>query len=148
MENGRMHSVIKSRKKEHHRYIEKGDKLDVYRNLNRPNFFSAKAKSGQFKNLVAGYARCYILKDVGFFVGTGREKAIAEQTRNVHAYARGVLVDAFDGLITELNGMRAITYNPFNEDKPYFHFKDTGELIEGIVFDSVIVQGANVWVEA
>tara|TARA_R110001583_G_scaffold52147_4_gene162178 strand:- start:1173 stop:1700 length:528 start_codon:yes stop_codon:yes gene_type:complete len=146
MKNGRMHSIIKYKKIDHHRHLDVGDKLDVYRNLNRSELYSAKAKSGEFKNLVSGYAKCYVLKDVSFFVGKGRETAVERKERSVHAFARGELVDAFDQHITELQGMRAITYNPFNEEIPYFHFKDTGEIVKGMTFKSAIVQGSNVWV--
>lgn len=146
--NGLMHSVIKNKGQELHRHIEVGQKVDVYRNLNKPSFFSAKAKTGEFKSLVAGYAKCYILKDVSFFVGTGRIRVLAKKVKNVHAYVRGTLVDAFDGHITDLTGMRAITYNPLDEKKTHFYFKDTGQLVEGMEFKHAIVQGSNVWVES
>jgi len=147
MQNNRMHSVIKNKGQAFKRHLTVGEKVDVYRNLNKPEFFSAKAKSGEFKNLVAGYAKCYALKDAAFFVGTGRLRVLSDQVRNVHAHVRATLVDAFDAHITELSGMRAVTYNPFNEDKPFFYYKDTGESIQGIQFSNAIVQGANVWVE-
>lgn len=148
VENGLMHSVIKNKGQELHRHIEVGQKVDVYRNLNKPAYFSAKAKTGEFKNLVAGYAKCYILKDVSFFVGTGRLRVLDKGVKNVHAYVRGEFFDAFDGHIADLSGMRAVTYNPHDKTKPFFYFKDTGQLVEGMTFKHVIVQGSNVWVEA
>jgi hypothetical protein len=146
MENGTMHSTIKYRGEFFHRHLSVGDKVDVYRNLNKPEFFSAKAKTGLFKTKVAGYAKCYALKDVNFHVGTGHERAKETRNRNVHAYARGTLVEAFDGHIKALDGLRAITYHPFEHS--HFIFIHTGEPVNEETFKLAVIQGANVWVEA
>jgi len=51
------------------RFTKVDDQVDCYRNLNRANMFSIKARQGEFRGLVSGYARAVVVANPSFVVG-------------------------------------------------------------------------------
>lgn len=123
------------------RCIKLGDKVKVYRNLNRPAFHSLMAVDGPFKGKVVGYAKSVELYDAIFKVSkASQQRAMREKRRNVHAFCIGTLCMASDILVPGLAG-KVVTYNPFFE--AYFFDRETKTPVtEGI--EHCLVQGANV----
>jgi hypothetical protein len=94
------------------RYCVRMMKVRVYRNLNKPAFFSIVALSGEFKNKVIAYSRAVLLENCQYRVSAAsRNRVLKERRRNVHAYCDGILCDASNVLQT-LDGEH-VTYNPY-----------------------------------
>lgn len=118
-----------------------GDRVAVYRNLNRPGFFSIKALEGQNKGRVIGYAPSVEIERVTFKVSeASRQRVLRERCRNVHAWAIGSLVAW--GEIRDVAGMRPVTYQPYV--KECFFRRDTGAPI--VTASRCVLQGSNVFV--
>ena len=67
-----------------------GMRVKVYRNINRPEFWSVLAAEGECKDLVLGYARAVSITSVTLVVRAGGHKRLRrERVRNVHAHALG-----------------------------------------------------------
>lgn len=91
-----------------------GDLIDCYRNLNRANMFSIRLRTGTFKGLVSGHARAVVVRDPVFIIGEkSRQRVVAEQSRNVHAYVRGSFEDAYDGDLMSTEGLIRVSYSPY-----------------------------------
>lgn len=90
------------------RQVSVGDLVRVYRNLNRPGFFSIlDKKTGR----VVGYAKSITLEHARFIVGEkGRQRVIREQVKNVHAFVEGVFLSAGGGIPAR---SKAGYYNPY-----------------------------------
>lgn len=71
-----------------------GHKVKAYRNLNKPSFFSVKAKGHDGREVVQGYSQIVVLADVTFTGGhsAAQKKIQNGEARSVHAYAVGTLV--------------------------------------------------------
>lgn len=96
------------------RFTKVDDQVDCYRNLNRANMFSIKARQGEFRGLVSGYARAVVVANPSFVVGEkARQRILSEQVRNVHSYVRGAFVAAFDSDIADVDGLERATYSPY-----------------------------------
>lgn len=94
---------------------ESGRKVEVYRNLHNGLLSVRDAKTKK----VIGHAHAVQLSNVTLRVSeAGRQRAVREGRRNVHAFAVGVETD---GLMA--SGER-VTYNPFRA--PHFHYAATG----------------------
>lgn len=94
-----------------------GRKVEVYRNLHTGTLSVRDAKT----KLVIGHADRVELMSVELKVSeAGRQRAVREGRRNVHAFAIGYETDAQ----LTVTGER-ITYNPFRA--PHFHFAATQE---------------------
>lgn len=130
------------------RALPKGVKVRVYRNLNKPEFFSIMACSGEYKGLVCGYARAVRLVNGRFVVSEkSRQRVLKEQCRNVHAFVEGELMDATDLLQHEsLLGGGTVSYNPYKMGS--FYWVETGEALQQTTFETVAVQGAWVYLPA
>lgn len=94
---------------------EPGRKVEVYRNLHNGLLSVRDAKTKK----VIGHAHAVQLSNVTLRVSeAGRQRAVREGRRNVHAFAVG----------TETDGLTAsgerVTYNPFRA--PHFHYAATG----------------------
>lgn len=129
------------------RVLKKGARVRVYRNLNRPEFFSVMACTGELKGKVCGYAKAVRLVNGRFVVSEkSRQRVIKEQCRNVHAFVEGELADATDLLLSEadLEGVK-VSYNPYKMGS--FYFVNTGLPIPEDHFSVVTVQGAWVYLE-
>ena len=93
-----------------------GDRIRVYRNLNRPGLYSLQALTGPDKGKVLGYAPATALANVEFKVSEkGRQTVLAKQIRHVHAYAQGEFVTTASKLPEAVTATdsNTITYRPF-----------------------------------
>jgi hypothetical protein len=85
-------------------------KVFVHRNLNKPPYWTIKARNGEDAGLVIGYDKSVHLKNVVFVVGEkSRQRVLASGQKNVHAGVVGNIVDG--GMDT--NGWIPVTYNPY-----------------------------------
>lgn len=118
------------------RQFDENTPCRVYRNLNRgtterPVYsvqqYTAKGrKDGRKRWLVVAYATSIMLRGVTFKVDeTKRQKVIAEQRKNVHAYAIGVR----SGVVPLLDGGR-VSYNPYKGSS----FTFDGEPVDGLPY--------------
>ena len=83
-------------------------KVKAYFNLHKRTF-SIVAMEGDQKGRVIGYADTLHMEDVEFKVSeAGRQRVLREQTKNVHAYVVGNLVDT-----PQVKHQTPITYNPY-----------------------------------
>ena len=114
-----------------------GKTVLVYRNLHRDQWSVVDAKTGQ----VVLHASWVILSDAVLVVSrAGRERAVLDGQRNVHARVRGVLMASGGHTATGspdkagwlrpgpsgqscLPDWRRVTYNPFR--LPFFHLAGT-----------------------
>ncbi len=119
-------------------------RVRVYRNLNKPEYYSIKAMDGEHKGKVVGYAKSVVLKNVKFIVGEkSRLTVVKNQRRNVHAYCEGIIVDALD-VVQTLSGYRhVVTYNPFKHAT--FFVRETKASFTAQC-EKVVLQGADVYV--
>lgn len=102
---------------------EPGRKVEVYRNLHNGLLSIRDAKSKR----VIGHAESVCIGNVTLRVSeAGRQRAVREGRRNVHAFAVGIELDT----ALSVAGPR-ITYNPFRA--PHFHVAgtDTAAQISG-----------------
>lgn len=93
-----------------------GDRVRVYRNLNKPSFYSILAMSGENKGRVLGYSKAVHLTNIKFIVSAKtREKVVLNKCRTVHAYAEGDFAEALGCIPEKINRTEArrITYQPF-----------------------------------
>lgn len=93
-----------------------GDKVDIYRNLNKPSYFSCKQREGEFKGKVSGYANIIVIESPEFIVSeASRQRVLNEKSRCVHAYVRGKFTDAFEGKLInpEDRSLLAVSYSPY-----------------------------------
>lgn len=102
-------------------------RVRVYRNLNKRCWSVKCFEPGHASyNKVIHHAQSVELEGVTFIVSeAGRQRAIREGRRNVHAYAQGTLVNVNTiGMKTD-EQKRLITYQPFHHP----HFREiTGML--------------------
>jgi len=86
-------------------------KVFIHRNLNKPPYWTIKARRGENAGLVIGYDRAIHLKNVSFVVGTkSRQRVLDSGVKNVHA---GVVGDIVENGSTDSKGWIPVTYNPF-----------------------------------
>lgn len=122
-----------------------GQRVAVYYNLHY-HVFSIKV--GGKSGLLLSHAGCCELSDVTFEVEyKGRERAIRQGRKNVHAYAVGILqslgwvmldLDAVRELYSK--GYKRVTYN-LQRDHPQFYYKDAPTYISVTAAKSVIFTG-------
>lgn len=94
------------------RTIEKGQVVEVYRNLHTGGFSIRCAKT----KLVLAHSENVILKNVKFVVSqAGREKVIQTKHKFVHAFLRGEYV-GFNWIIKPLEKKVPIYYNPYKTE--------------------------------
>ena len=91
------------------RTLDVGDKIDCYRNLRKPGYFSCRKKG-----LVCGYGKLIILKNPEFIVSqAGYERFKRQGVRNVHAWVRGQLCGILDGSELPFSKALSVTYSPW-----------------------------------
>lgn len=92
----------------------RGMRVRVYRNLNKPEFFSIMAMEGVNKKKIVGYARAVLLENCEFIVSeASRQRVIRQKRKNVHAFCEGAIMDASSMLQPLLGDEQVITYNPY-----------------------------------
>ena len=102
--------------------LEKGQQIQVYRNLRKTNFSIRDAKTRR----VIAYGTDIILSNIKMCVQkSGRERVIREKWKNVHAFISGTLEE--DNNVDLNQDWQVIYYNPFTTET--FVNKTTGEPI-------------------
>ncbi len=126
------------------RTINRGMKVRVYRNLNKPEFFSILAHDGPYKGKVCGYARSVVVLEPKLLVSeASRLRVLNQKRRNVHSYVVGYLDDVSDFVQDLGSEFCEATYNPYRSS--FFYWRDTGEPVD-FRGSAVIVQAAGVYV--
>lgn len=122
----------------------KGMRVRVYRNLNKPDYYSILAMEGIHKRLVCGYAKSIVLENVTFVVSEkSRHRVLKTKTRNVHAYCDGYIIGAFE-MAVPCNGFDSIvTYNPFVLGS-FYHRSTRAPVNSSCAI--ALLQGANAYV--
>src|SRR5690606_22096230 len=93
-----------------------GQRVKVYRNLNKPEFFSIMAADGPAAGRVLGYAKAVEIANVTFRISQkSRERLLRDKRRNVHAFAVGTLVSVADELPADSLSWARITYQPYTQ---------------------------------
>ncbi len=129
-----------------HRVIERNVSVDAYRNLNRPELFSARLRAGPHSGKVACHARSVILTGFKFVVGEVSRQSVLRNTRRVvHAYVRGEIVDLIDGHLDVSKVPDAIrcTYSPYLG--PKFHVRGTETEADPSLRQYAVLNGADVF---
>lgn len=102
------------------RTCQKLMKVRVYRNLNKPEYYSILAMEGVDKGKVIAYAKSVLLENVTFRVSeASRQRVLRDQRRNVHAFCEGVIVDASNTLQRIAPDALVVTYNPYRSGSFY-----------------------------
>lgn len=142
LNNGIFHSTIGKGAKAVTRTICAKENVSVYRNLNKPAYFSLKKNTGDDKGRVGGYAKAVVIQSPSFVISlASHQRVLKEKRKNVHAYIRGQCVDAFDSsLLTIPEGAMRVSYSPYVG--PYLYClerDDTGSIIPNSIscFDDV-----------
>jgi hypothetical protein len=119
-------------------------KVRVYRNLNKPEFFSIMAMQGINKGKVIGYARSVLLENCELVVSeASRQRVLRDSRKNVHAYCQGFVCDASDTVQSLTGDECAITYNPYLMGT--FFSRDNGKAFtDGCT--QALLQGSNVYI--
>lgn len=106
-----------------------GYRVEVYRNLRD------KCLSIRRQGIVLGHAQAVRLESVQFVVQPGgRARVLREKQKNVHAFVRGVLVEASEQIPEGFDRFERVGYNPYRA--AYFSRSDA----------SAIYQTEAVWV--
>lgn len=119
-------------------------RVRVYRNLNKPEFYSILAMEGEDKGKVIGYARSVLLENCELIVSAkSRQRVLRQKRKNVHAYCQGIIVDASE-MIQTLDGTEcAITYCPYKMGS-FFRREDELPYLGGCT--QVLLQGSDVYI--
>lgn len=117
-------------------------KVFVHRNLNKPPYWTVKARHGEDAGLVIGYDKTVCLTSVTFVVGEkSRQRVLASGQKNVHA---GVVGNIKENCSPNTNGWIAVTYNPYTNRT--FVRVDNGEPIFK-ASEAVLKNEKEVWVK-
>lgn len=145
LNKGSFTSVITANGQQASRETKEGEYCDFYRNLNKPAFFSCKQRSGELRGKVSGYANIFVVNNPSFHVGAGRARVLVQKKRNVHAFLRGNLQNAYMGAlnIDLLGAHQVVTYNPYKSE--CFHYLDTNESVGDVSSMTAILYGSNVY---
>lgn len=129
------------------RILLRGQKVRVYRNLNKPEFFSIMACTGECKGLVCGYARAVRVKDGSFIVSEkSRQRVLREKSRNVHAFVEGCLDDMAEFVQQlPLNDVLTVSYNPYKMGS--FYDVHTEQPLPSTHIEVAVLQGSNVYMK-
>lgn len=117
-------------------------KVFVHRNLNKPPYWTVKARHGEDAGLVIGYDKTVCLTNVTFVVGEkSRQRVLASGQKNVHA---GVVGNINSNCTPNTNGWIPVTYNPYKNRT--FVRVDNGEPIFRAK-EAVLKNEKEVWVK-
>ena len=119
-------------------------RVRVYRNLNKPEFYSILAMEGEDKGKVIGYARSVLLENCQLVASEkSRQRVLREKRKNVHAFCQGIIVDASE-MVQTLDGTEcAITYNPYKMGS-FFRRDDDSPFTDGCT--QALLQGSDVYI--
>jgi hypothetical protein len=119
-------------------------KVRVYRNLNKPEFYSIMAMTGVNKGKVVGYARSVLLENCHLVISeASRQRVLRDKRKNVHAFCQGYICDASNAVQALTGNECAITYNPYRMGS--FFRRDDGVPYTGGC-TQVLLQGSDAYV--
>jgi hypothetical protein len=132
-------------------------KADVYRNLNTENKFSIKSRESHNYGKVIDHKQLVVVKDVNFVVqDSGYERYKEEGQKNVHAFVRGNLIEAYNfpcvfrsSLLDKLLHSTRIWYNPdydnnfYNDKRSIVREADEVVLYNGTIYKPNDNYGSN-----
>lgn len=119
-------------------------KVRVYRNLNKPEYYSILAMEGVDKGKVIAYAKSVLLENVTFRVSeASRQRVLKDQRRNVHAFCEGIIVDASNTVQNVPSDALIVTYNPYRGGS-FYRKVDGADHVKGCT--QAMLQGSNVHV--
>jgi len=98
------------------RTTEVGESVLVYRNLNKPSFFSIKQTKGKYKGKVTGYANSIVIKNPDFKISeASRQRVLDRKSRNVHSYILGEFEGAYEGSVdlSSITDFVRVSYSPY-----------------------------------
>jgi hypothetical protein len=133
-----------------------GDSVLVYRNLNKPSFFSIKQSTGAYKGKVTGYANSIVIKNPDFKLSeASRKRCLSQNSRNVHCYLTGQFISAFEGDVnlSSITDFERVSYSPYVGGYFFTLERDgTGQLIKDSIkpfnnacdYTHAIINGADV----
>lgn len=114
----------------------------VYRNLNKPEFYSILARTGINKGKVVGYAKSVRLIHAKTLVSLkSRDRVLRENRKNVHAFCEGIIVDS-SNIIQNIEDKQVITYSPYKMGSFYNRLSEEPVSMTNA---DIILQGANVY---
>lgn len=117
-------------------------KVFVHRNLNKPPYWTIKARHGEEAGLVIGYDKTVCLTNVNFVVGEkSRQRVLKSGQKNVHA---GVVGTINPNCTSNTKGWIPVTYNPYNNRT--FVRVDNGEPIFRAK-EAILKNEKEVWVK-
>lgn len=91
-----------------------GMRVRIYRNLNKPSYFSIVALEGPHKGKVLGYSPVVGITDVKLTVSEqSRQRVLERRVRSVHAWIEGNMLATKEALPEGLQSHRKITYQPY-----------------------------------
>lgn len=125
------------------RVCKKLQRVRVYRNLNKPEYFSILAVQGEYKGKVVGYARSILLENCRYVVSAaGRQRTLRDRRKCVHAFCEGVIVDASSSQQLLTGNEVAVTYDPYTMGAFYCRAskRPVNEMCE-----QVLIQGSDVY---
>ena len=127
LNTGAFNSAIGSGANATIRTISGQEDVSVYRNLNKPAYFSLKKNTGSDKGRVGGYAKAVVIESPRFVISlASHQRVLNERRKNVHAYIRGRCVDAFDSTFLSIpNGAVRVSYSPYVG--PYLYRLERGK---------------------
>jgi hypothetical protein len=123
--------------------VSPGDRVKVYRNLNSGNWSVLKYQKGRGWIKAAGL-NDILLQDVEFKVSEkGRQRAIRDGKRNVHAFAIGTVHRFGELRKATIIGASKISYNPFKAPTFVDQFGDSVHGAASVSFSTK--HGVNGW---
>lgn len=131
------------------------DAILVYRNLNKPKYFSMKQAGGALKGKVSGYAQSIVVKNPRFKISEASRQRVLRSNRNVHSYLSSEFAEAFDCQpdLSALSDFLRVSYSPYIGNFYYTFERDAdGQLIKDSIqpfknveaYTHAIVSGSDV----
>lgn len=126
------------------RVCHKGMRVRIYRNLNKPEYFSILAMEGVNKGKVCGYAKSIKLKSFKFKVSLkSRLRVLKDQRKNVHSFCEGYIEDAFTAQQPINQKSIEVSYNPYRGDA-FYEVQTGSNVIDGTY--NAIIQHSSVFI--
>lgn len=145
MINDTFSTMIKSKGQEVIRNSSKGDIVDIYRNLNKLDFFSIRQTQNELKGKVSGYSNIVLMENPVIKISlASRKRVLSTNRKNVHCVLRGTLLNAYSGDFICTDEYTPITYNPYLMET-FFHRETNQPVLQSEMKKYAIFHGANVY---
>jgi len=120
--------------------IERGTRVDVYRNLHNGTWSVRDCQTGR---VIAHMDTCSIYDAELVVQPAGRRRVLREGRKNVHAFARGYIHNPAPSWTLLKRYMRKITYNPYKAAS--FTYADDGGAIHNADIVALGPEGVHVY---